>query len=85
MPGTGALAGIKHAHAWIEHHGEFTGAVVLDHSNGKRLTVDRSVFYRIAGLRGDDGDNLKRYSIAQAQEWMRKTGHFGPWEIKTNL
>lgn len=73
--GQGQIVGIRHGHAWCE-----TDGWVIDTSNGRYIRVPSEVYYEL----GQIGDNLKRYTMKDLQQWVRKTGHWGPWELEVS-
>ena len=71
--GQGDLEGKRFGHAWVE-----TNGTVLDHSNGRKLEIPKSVYYALGGI--DPKDN-KYYSTEDALTWTLKSKHWGPWEM----
>lgn len=71
--GQGPLEGIRFGHSWIEK-----GGMVFEVANGKNMWVPMDLYYRIGDI-----TRTKKYTYGQAMKWMLKTGHYGPWELKT--
>ena len=67
--GKGKIKGIVHGHAWIEE-----GDMVIDKSNGKNITMPKSLHYKIGQIK-----NVKRYTFKEAREIMLEVCHFGDW------
>ena len=68
--GRGKIEGTQHAHAWVE-----VGALVLDYSNGKDLTIPKELYYGLGKVK-----NTVRYSPEEARAMMVEKGTFGPWD-----
>lgn len=71
--GQGKLTGLKFGHAWIE-----AGSKVYDHSNGKKKSMPKKVYYALGRINPNE---CKYYDGKKATKWMVKTGHWGPWEM----
>lgn len=67
--GQGPIKGIKHWHAWCEKEN-----IVHDFSNGKKIVMDKDLYYKIGKIK-----KVKRYTQKQAMKYMLKTQHYGPW------
>lgn len=81
---TAAQSGHRYAHAWVEQR---RGAVVdggrevdlvwqAATRNGARVyfAIEREAFYQAFGV-----ERSTRYSLRQAAQLNRDTGHYGPW------
>lgn len=75
--GEGPIEGLRYGHAWVERGGK-----VIDHSNGRRLEVPRSVYYT-RGKVIDKPGKIYRYTGPEVKRWMQRTQHYGPWELET--
>tara|TARA_R110000796_G_scaffold123761_1_gene238118 strand:- start:1321 stop:1758 length:438 start_codon:yes stop_codon:yes gene_type:complete len=71
--GQGSLEGIRFGHAWVEY-----GNKVLDHSNGKKREVPKSVYYKLGKIKPEQN---KYYTSEEAIKWMMKSKHWGPWQM----
>ena len=71
--GQGPLEGIRFGHAWVEY-----GNKVLDHSNGKKREVPKSVYYKLGKIKPEQN---KYYTSEEAIKWMMKSKHWGPWQM----
>lgn len=82
--GQAAIAGIRHAHAWVERTvtidfpgvGPYTVVSAIDHSNGKHLEMPAGLYYKIGRLEDTD---IRRYTRREAAQMMADTGIYGPW------
>lgn len=82
--GQAAIAGIRHAHAWVERTvtidfpnvGPYTVVSAIDHSNGKHLEMPTMLYYKIGRLEDTD---IRRYTRREAAQMMDATGTYGPW------
>lgn len=82
--GQASIAGIRHAHAWVERTttvhfpnvGPITVVEALDYSNGKHLEMAVMMYYKIGRL---DGTDIRRYTRREAAQLMADTGTYGPW------
>lgn len=74
-----ANLGVRYWHAWNEaRHGN--GWIVIDgaNANGERpVVLKRGVYYKWGQ---PVGTTVRRYTVQEAREWMRKLNHMGPWE-----
>ena len=71
--GQGALEGIRFGHSWVEY-----GNKVLDHSNGKKKEMPKSVYYKLGKIKPEQN---KYYTSEEAIKWMMKSKHWGPWQM----
>tara|TARA_B100000287_G_C20498718_1_gene728210 strand:+ start:84 stop:515 length:432 start_codon:yes stop_codon:yes gene_type:complete len=74
--GQGRLDGIRFGHAWVE-----VGSKVLDHSNGKKKSLPKKVYYALGRIKPSQ---CKYYTGTEAAKWMVKSKHWGPWEMSGN-
>jgi hypothetical protein len=65
--------GHRYAHAWIER-GELAIQVMLDGEERFALSLPRGEFYTYYRVR-----LTTRYTVREAAEENRRTGHYGPW------
>lgn len=89
--GQGKIAGVRHAHAWIERHdpipanlpehfqriGPDFWVTVIDRSNGKDVELPRPLYYGIGHIRPEE---CRYYTATEAAALAVRTGHFGPWD-----
>lgn len=74
MPaGRGELSGKRFGHAWVED-----GDNVLDYSNGKKLKIQKIVYYAIGNINEED---CIKYTSTEACVMMLRERHWGPWEM----
>ena len=71
--GQGSLEGIRFGHSWVEY-----GNKVLDHSNGKKREMPKSVYYKLGKIKPEQN---KYYTSEEAIKWMMKSKHWGPWQM----
>ena len=71
--GQGPLEGIRFGHSWVEY-----GDKVLDHSNGEKREIPKSVYYALGKVNPEEN---KYYTPKDAIKWMMKVKHWGPWEM----
>ena len=71
--GQGSLEGIRFGHSWVEY-----GNKVLDHSNGKKREMPKSVYYKLGKIKPEQN---KYYAPKEAIKWMMKSKHWGPWQM----
>ena len=77
VAGQGRLAGTNFGHAWVED-----GGLVIEVSNGKNLRVPKALYYALGNI--SEIGNWRAYTPAEAQANMVRTGHWGPWDLKTS-
>ena len=75
--GQGPIVGLEYGHAWIEE-----GDTVIDQSNGRDIKIPKAAYYALGQIQDKPG-KLYRYDFKGFQKWVNKTGHYGPWELKT--
>jgi transglutaminase-like putative cysteine protease len=76
--GQGPIAGIKHAHAWVEVQDPDGGPVwVLDESNGRSVHMPAAVYYYVGQI---DPDECRRYSFESMATTLLEHETYGPWE-----
>ena len=73
--GQGAISGVSYGHAWLEE-----GDEVLDISNGRNLRLPKMVYYALGQI---DPAKTYRYTYKDMQRKVNDTGHWGPWDLKT--
>lgn len=73
---SGEIHGLRHWHAWVEVTPPLGDVLVLDFSNGKQVTMARTLYYSIGGI-GED--HVWRFTINDAERLLRKLRHVGPW------
>lgn len=72
--GQGNLKGIRYNHAWVESE-----SVVYDNSNGRRLELPKSVYYKLGKIKESE---VFRYTRSDMYKMASKFGTYGPWEKK---
>lgn len=78
VSGQGELSGKTFGHCWI-----LDGAQVLDFSNGRDVKLPKLIYYSIGNVEWIG--NFFEYNRDQVLEKTTKTGHWGPWDLKTLL
>lgn len=73
VTGQGDIEGIQFGHAWVED-----GNRVIDVSNGRNIQLPKQFYYKLGKIK-----KTKRYKREEALKKMLETGHFGPWELKS--
>ena len=63
-------------HCWIEK-----GNTVYDFSNGKKIKINKNVYYNMGGIPVKGHKNYK-YKLEEVRIKILKTGHWGPWDSK---
>jgi hypothetical protein len=71
--GQGSLEGIRFGHAWVE-----VGSKVLDHSNSKKKSIPKKLYYAMGRINPRE---CKYYKYKDAAKFMVGKGHWGPWEM----
>lgn len=71
--GQGALQGMRYGHCWVESESR-----VLDHSNGRKLDIQKAVYYAMGRI---DPDECLYYTASEATKFMADKGTWGPWEM----
>lgn len=67
--------GVRYWHAWVEAKGP-VGWCVIDVSNGHRLAVKRTVYYRAGKI---EPATVLRFTEEEARAELRSRQHAGPW------
>lgn len=75
--GQGPIEGTTFGHAFLVKD----DSTVIDKSNGRNLELPRQVYYFIGRI--EEIGNKHEYTWAEARKKARKTGHYGPWDLKT--
>jgi len=71
--GQGVLKGRRYGHCWVEAKGQ-----VLDHSNGRKLELDKTIYYLLGKVNPKE---CKYYTPKESRDWIMKEQHWGPWEM----
>lgn len=50
---------------------------IHDNSNGRQITMPLNLYYSAGNI---DPEDLRKYTLEEAQEMMERHGHYGPWE-----
>lgn len=69
-------AGRRYWHAWVEAKVPDVGWSAIDVSNGNRVAVKRTRYYRAGQI---DPASVLRFTEAEAQVELRSRAHYGPW------
>ena len=77
VTGQGPIEGVEYGHAWVED-----GGMVIDKSNGRDITMPKAMYY---GLGNIHKRNTIRYTREEAVKKMLDSGHYGPWDLKSEL
>lgn len=72
----GEVDGMKFGHAWVELRGDI-GALVIDFSNGHKLTAPRRVYYEVGMILPGE---VRAYTRQEAIEHVLEHGHYGHWD-----
>ena len=73
VEGQGSLKGLKFGHAWVEYGGK-----CLDHSNGKKQEIPKTVYYAVGNIMPQQ---CKYYAPRETTRKMMKHRHWGPWDM----
>jgi len=73
VEGQGSLKGLKFGHAWVEYGGK-----CLDHSNGKKQEIPKTVYYAVGNIMPQQ---CKYYAPRETTRKMMKHKHWGPWDM----
>ena len=73
VEGQGSLKGLKFGHAWVEY-----GSKCLDHSNGKKQEIPKTVYYAVGNIMPQQ---CKYYAPRETTRKMMKHKHWGPWDM----
>ena len=75
--GTG-VAGVRFTHAWVEVAlANALGQVVLDRSNGRKITLPAAFYYELGRIRAEE---TVRYAKDELKACLLRYEHFGPWD-----
>jgi len=85
--GQGPIEGAIFGHAWLEYQDHIPTPqgigidleMVLDHSNGKKTSMPKELYYKIGRIRG-----VKKYSKEEARKMLITQMTYGPWEETDN-
>ena len=77
VTGQGQISGLKYGHAWVEDD-----VLVYDYSNGRKLEIPRNLYYAVGKIKTTKPRYFK-YTFEQARKKMLDSGHYGPWDLKT--
>jgi len=69
------ISGIKYGHAWVEE-----GDMVLDMSNNRNIHLPKAVYYALGNI-----TKTIRHSPEETRNKILEYGHWGPWELQTEL
>ena len=72
VTGQGKIKGTRYGHAWLE----VGGMIVFDISNGRDVVMSVQDYYELGKIKEEE---IKRYSLTEAQKLITRTGHYGPW------
>jgi hypothetical protein len=50
---------------------------IHDNSNGREITMPLNLYYSVGDI---DPEDLRKYTLEEAEEMMARHGHYGPWE-----
>jgi len=77
VTGQGPLEGLRYTHAWIEATTREGLELVIDRSNGRRLTLPKALYFLVGKI--EDAE-CERYSFDDACKKMLEFAHYGPWD-----
>lgn len=77
VTGQGEISGLKYGHAWVEDD-----VLVYDYSNGRKLEIPKNFYYAVGKIKTTKPRYFK-YTFEQARKKMLDSGHYGPWDLKT--
>jgi predicted ABC-type ATPase len=77
VTGQGEISGLKYGHAWVEDD-----VLVYDYSNGRKLEIPKNLYYAVGKIKTTKPRYFK-YTFEQARKKMLDSGHYGPWDLKT--
>lgn len=75
--GQGPIEGVTFGHAFVVKDGN----TVIDRSNGRNIELPKNVYYAIGRIY--DIGNIHEYTWEDARKIVSRTGHYGPWGLKT--
>jgi len=78
--GQGQVKGKRFPHAWVEDQD-----TVYDHSNGKKIEMNKKVYYAIGKIDPNQKGAYKKYAFSDMRKKMLSSGHYGPWELDERL
>lgn len=70
------FSGMRYWHAWVEVQPHGAPWHVIDVSNGLRVGMKRTRYYRLGQI---DPEHVARFTLAEAIEAMERFDHYGPW------
>jgi predicted ABC-type ATPase len=77
VTGQGSIDGLKYGHAWVEDD-----QLIYDYSNGRELVIPKEFYYALGKIKTIKPRYFK-YTFEQARKKMLDSGHYGPWDLKT--
>jgi transglutaminase-like putative cysteine protease len=76
LAASGPHEGERFWHAWVEVKVPAGAWHVIDASNGLRVGMKRTAYYRAGRI---DPEEVLRYTVAEAEALEVEWGHAGPW------
>lgn len=68
--------GVRYWHGWCEAKLPGRGWYVLEASNGQRLAIKRTDYYRAGKINPEE---VRRFGPDETEREKEDRGHFGPW------
>lgn len=78
--GQAALMGLRFPHAWVED-----GEIVHDYSNGGKTVMGKKEYYKLGRIDPNEKGAYFRYNYSTMKWYLRRTKHYGPWELNERL
>lgn len=78
--GQGPIAGKRFPHAWVED-----GDEVLDHSNGRKIQMNKAIYYAVGKIDPKQKGAYKKYTYEQMKKKLLSTKHYGHWDLDVDL
>lgn len=84
------IPGLRYSHAWVEFEQPLPNSshkirVVRDTANGNEVTLPADIYYLLGKINPNDGQEVYRYSRKQTCQKLSESGHYGPWDLESEL
>ena len=77
VTGQGPIGGVQYGHGWVED-----GEEVIDKSQGRNLRLPKQLYYSLGNI---DPANTFRYDTEETRKKILEYGHWGPWDLQSDL